>query len=56
MVGKPMDIYKVFQFYTKKVSVFDIKDFCEKNNFYVYIYDGGYIELRRYKDGLKQVL
>lgn len=56
MRGRPIDIYKVFLFYKTKVSIFDIKEFCENQNFYIHIYDNGYIELRRYKNGLKQVL
>lgn len=55
MIGKADDLYKVYQFFTKKVSANQIKDFCMKNGFYIHIYDGGYIELRRYKDGSQEI-
>lgn len=51
MMGKPSDFYKVFCFFSKKVSAMELKDFCMDEGFYIHIYDNGYIELRRYKDG-----
>lgn len=55
MLRRPNDLYKVILFF-KKVSVQEVKEFCEKNGFYIHIYSSGYIELRRYPNGFKQVL